>query len=228
MFKFVALMFAVLAVHSQADAQMHKQKPGGCQRSQQKFICPGDRVVDSSGYNAVVVGVNPFSGNIVVSYGGPSSVIHTLSSLALAEGCVAGLCVGDRVVDSSGYNALVSAVNPFRRTVAINYGGTTSSHQNPEALSVTFGCIQGLCIGDRVIDSSGYSAIIVAINFARHTVAVNYGGSTSVHQRPESLSVTNYCADYPTLYREMTSYSGGRMQDGQPEQFPFSPTRNRR
>lgn len=227
MFKFVALMFAVLSLHSQAEAQMHNRQQGGCQRTEQRFICPGDRVIDQNGDLGVVRGANPFQGTVAVNYGGSTSYSKNIPTLSITEGCVRGFCVGDSVIDANGDAGVIKGVNPFNVTVAINYGGSTSYHRSLKTLSVTFGCLKGFCIGDSVIDSNGDSAIVTAINFIHQTAAINFGGSTSYSKNVETLSATNYCVDYEDRYREMTSYSGGYMQTGPNIRFPYSKSRSR-
>jgi preprotein translocase subunit YajC len=177
-----------------------------CPHSRQEFICPGDTVVDSSGYQGRVAAVNPFQKTAAVNYGGSTNENHEYANLALGVGCIDGVCVGDRVVDSSGYAGHVVGVNPYNDTLAINYGGSTSELHEVNDVALGQGCILGYCVGDKVVDSSGYSGEIIAVNFATGTAAVNYGGSTSELHEIQTLSTSVYCDKYGDSFRGMKRF----------------------
>jgi preprotein translocase subunit YajC len=177
-----------------------------CPHNQQQFMCPGDPVVDSSGYSGNVVAVNPFQKTVAVNYGGAINSQYPIQTVALGLGCFEGYCVGDSVVDSSGYPGKVSAVNPYNGNIAINYGGTISSLYGLATVALGLGCDQGYCVGDQVVDSSGYAGTLVAINYANDMVAINYGGTISSIYKIQTVSSTQFCATYGDADRSVPRF----------------------
>ena len=167
-----------------------------CPRSQQRLICPGDKVVDNNGYVGMASGVNPFQQMVSINYGGSSDNIKSITSTAIGAGCLEGYCVGDLAIDDNGYRGRIDAVNPYNRTVAINYGGSSDNIKNIESISLGLGCMMGYCVGDKVIDDEGYKGEVDAINRFRGTAAVNYGGSSDNIKRIQSLSSSEFCSTY--------------------------------
>ena len=177
-----------------------------CPHTQQRFICPGDRVVDPSGYVGHVRAVNPFHGTVAINYGGTSDSQYNISSVALGLGCLEGYCTGDLVVDASGYRGNIDGVNPYNRTVAINYGGTSDSIYNIQQVSLGLGCRMGYCVGDKVVDPSGYEGTIEAVNRYSGQAAINYGGTSDSLYAIEQLSSSEYCSTYGDADRAVPLY----------------------
>lgn len=178
------------------------QQANAC-HTQQNFICPGDKVVDENGYIGRVSGVNPFQKTVSINYGGSSDNIKSISSTALGMGCLEGYCVGDFAVDENGYRGRIDAVNPYNRTVAINYGGSNDNIKNIESVALGIGCMFGYCVGDGVTDDNGYKGKIDSINRYRGTAGVNYGGSNDNIKRIQVLSSSHICEDYGSRARSV-------------------------
>ena len=88
------------------------------------------------------------------------------------------ICPGDPVVDSAGNPGTVDAVNPFQKTVAINYGGASDGQSSIETVALGVGCLAGFCVGDSVVDSAGNRGKVVAVNPYNNLLALNYGGAS--------------------------------------------------
>lgn len=177
-----------------------------CPRSNEKLLCPGDKVVDINGYVGTVSGVNPFQQTVSINYGGSTDNIKTITSTAIGFGCLEGYCIGDLAVDQRGYRGRIDAVNPYNRTVAINYGGSTDNIEYIENVALGLGCAIGYCVGDTVIDDNGYKGKMEAINRFKETAAVNYGGSNDNIKRIRSLSSSEICSTYGDEERIVSAF----------------------
>lgn len=89
------------------------------------------------------------------------------------------MCPGDPVVDQFGNSGTVAAINPFQKTVAVNYGGSSNNQYDMKTVALGLGCLEGYCVGDSVVDQFGNSGTVSAVNPYNGNVSVNYGGSTN-------------------------------------------------
>jgi hypothetical protein len=176
---------SVMAVQSAAFA---------CPHSQQQFICPQDQVVDQYGNTGTVAGINVQSREAAVNEGGNSDSVVSIDSLALAQGCVGSVCVGDRAVDANGNIGSVAAVNPYNYTAALNEGGNSDAIISLDSLALGVGCLDYDCVGDNVVDPNGNSGTIVGINYSKRQLALNEGGNSAAIVPIESTALGHGCA----------------------------------
>lgn len=191
----LVLMFAGLA-----------QAKGTCPRSQDQLICPGDKVVTADNELAEVLGINPFAGTAAVQNG--YYEIRTLpkKSLALHEGCLGMICIGDFVVNKKNIPGKVIGVNPYTRQVAFQDGYFEVRTENIENLSLGLGCVKGICVGDDVISSTNDFGKVIAVNHYSQKVAYQNGYFEIYTVDAETLSSTKYCADYGDKHRSVLSF----------------------
>lgn len=175
---------------------VYSNQANACSRSQEKLFCPGDSVVDSYGYSGSVSGVNLFQQTLAINYGGSTDSIRSIKSTAIGIGCLEGYCVGDFAVDDSGFRGRIDAINPYNRTVAIDYGGRSNGIKDIESVALGLGCMLGSCVGDFVTDGSGHRGSVDAINRFRGTAAVSYGGRSDSIKLIQSLSTSKFSATY--------------------------------
>jgi hypothetical protein len=97
-------------------------------------------------------------------------------------------------------------VNPYNGHIAINYGGSTSSVVALNSVALGMGCDQGYCVGDKVVDQTGYAGTLVAINYSNDTVAINYGGTTSGMNKLQTVSSTEFCTTYGDADRSVPRF----------------------
>lgn len=121
--------------------------------------CVGDTAVDANGYRGVIDAVNPYNGTVAINYGGSSDGIRNIESVSLGLGCVLGYCVGDKVADSNGYRGTIDAVNRFRQTAAVNYGGSSDGVSQIQTLSSAEYCST---YGDRERTLNAFPVIIIS------------------------------------------------------------------
>lgn len=167
-----------------------------CPRSQERLICPGDKVVDNNGNVGVASGINPFQNQVSIDFGDSYDTIKNIKYTALGLGCLEGYCVGDFAVDNNGNRGRIDAVNPYNRTVALNYGGRYDEIKNIKSVALGIGCMMGYCVGDRVIDNNGNRGIIEAINSYTGQAAISYGGPYDTIKNIQYLASSKFCATY--------------------------------
>jgi hypothetical protein len=176
---------SVMAVQSAAFA---------CPHSQQQFICPQDQVVDQYGNTGTVAGINVQSREAAVNEGGNSDSVVSIDSLALAQGCVGSVCVGDRAVDANGNIGSIAAVNPYNYTAALNEGGNSDAIISLDSLALGVGCLDYDCVGDNVVDPNGNAGTIVGINYSKRQLALDEGGNSAAIVSIESTALGHGCA----------------------------------
>lgn len=153
-------------------------------------LTPGTRVFPdaySQGY-ATVIGVHPSTGVVTVE-GNISKNYNRYSAdtIAFANGCFKGICVGERWLPQSysqGY-ATVIAINPQKGTLTVLGDQSDDYHRfTPGQLDSLKGCYSGFCVGERVLPDtyeSGY-ATVVAVSPGRGVITVLGNQSTSYHR----------------------------------------------
>lgn len=105
-----------------------------------------------------------------------------LLSLGQAHACIRDikggkiLCPGDKVVSPSNATGYVIGINFYNKRVAVDldYYSDHNSYDIDE-LFVGFGCMYGICVGDRVVSPNPYNdtGTIIGINPYYKTVSVN-------------------------------------------------------
>lgn len=111
------------------------------------------------------------------------------------------ICPNDIVYKGVDYKegARVIAVNPRKETVTVKsiYSGSMGV-ESLEDLSLTVGCVQGVCVGETIFKDDMYrsGARVVAVNPKQGTVVVKsvYSGSLEV-ENPLNLSLPNGCVN---------------------------------
>jgi hypothetical protein len=170
-----------------------------CPHNAHQFICPGDQVVDPSGDRGEVRAINPAEETAAVKYQNSGEDQNwEVADLALRQGCLDGICVGDLAVDSSGSRGIIDAVNPYSSTIAIRYRGNSEDQiWDASNVAMGFGCIRGYCVGDKVVDASGDEGVIEALNRNSNVAAVKYrGNSEDQIWDVFTLSSSVFCATY--------------------------------
>ena len=120
------------------------------------------------------------------------------------------ICPGDKVVDQSGNIGRASGVNRFKNTISINYGGSADGIENMRTVFLGVGCIDGICVGDKVIDESGNRGRVDAVNPYNSMVAISYGGSADGLERVNTLALGMGCVLGYCVGDEVTDESGNR------------------
>lgn len=194
--KLALLTIALFTLGSQAFA---------CYDSNDNRLCTGDRVIPeeySIGY-AEIKAINSNTGKATVK-GNNSTNYHRydVQDLGITQGCFSGLCVDDKIIPdaySRGY-ATVKAVNSYSRKYTVKGNSSTNYHRySRQKISFTKGCIEGVCVGDKVFPdaySRGY-AIVKAINPTTRKFTVKGNNTTNYHRYDfDELALIEECLDY--------------------------------
>jgi hypothetical protein len=158
------------------------------------MICSGDTVYKGSSYSqgATVIAENQYAQQVTVRSKSTGSLfVENVSDLDIANGCLGQLCVGTKVLKGSSYSqgATIIAINYYAQTLTVRSISTSSMFvERGEDLDVTNGCIENLCIGERVYKGNSYSqgATVIGINYYKRTVNVRSNSTSSLFS--ENLS----------------------------------------
>jgi ribosomal protein L24 len=113
-----------------------------------------------------------------------ASMISAQSALACIDNSGFTICPGDVVYKGTVYSqgATVVAINPYRNTVTVRsvYAGNLNT-ENVTDLDITRGCIDRVCVGDKVYKGTEFSqgARVLALNPNSRTATVQsiYAGN---------------------------------------------------
>ncbi len=161
--------------------------------------CVGDMVVDSSNNVGKIIAVNPYSRSVVILRDWDSGVeTVSIKAAAIGLGCLGNVCVGNRVVDSSNNTGVVLAVNPYTGNAALKRDWDNGVETvGVGQLALGDGCLNGVCMGDQVVDASNNQALVVGINYYRGTAAVKRIWDSGIETvELNTLAITNYCQTY--------------------------------
>lgn len=151
---------------------------------------------------------------------------YSIRSVSIVDSCSAdGICPGQTVYPDNfseyvGDGAIVKAVNLYNNTIIVQSQGKNSDGQlylvPTKELSITKGCLEGICVGDDVFPDSFSGSIHVkgtkvkAINFYKKIITVQDQGENSrgyLFRYPASkLSIINACIDYNNSARALSFY----------------------
>lgn len=197
-------IFALIALMTFANSAL-----ADCPRTRGRLICPGDTVVTNDNIVATVQGVNPRRENISVRSNYSGKVYNrSKKSLAIGAGCLGIYCVGDTVVTNDNIVAKVLAVNPYTNNIAVrsNYSGKVYT-RSADSLSLGLGCVYDICVGDEVITDDNIVAKVLAVNSYANNIAVRSNYSGKVYTRSlDTLASAEYCDDYGSYHRSLSSY----------------------
>jgi hypothetical protein len=174
-------------------------------------FCVNDLVYKGTDYSqgATIIAIHPSTGQVVARSNYNANLgVESVSDLYLTRGCIGKLCVDGLVYKGTDYSqgATIVAIQPNVNQVIVrsNYNGNLGI-ELASSLSVTRGCVYGVCVGDTIFKGSDYSqgAEVIAVNRSERTVLVRsvYNGNIGIED-PRDLSVTNACADYDEAVRE--------------------------
>ena len=104
------------------------------------------------------------------------------------------ICPGDPVVDSSGNSGTVTAINPFQKTAAYNVPGLGTFNTTIPALALGLGCLEAVCVGDQVVDTSGNTGTAIAVNPYSSQVAYRVPGLGTFLSQLRAMKVSYGCA----------------------------------
>jgi preprotein translocase subunit YajC len=100
-------------------------------------FCQDDTVVSEDGRVGKVIGVNPNSSKVAVSwhttangYGTNKRQTLNAETLAIGRGCVYGLCVKDTVVSGNGFTGEVIGLNPHTSRAAVRWRTNSNGNSN--------------------------------------------------------------------------------------------------
>jgi serine protease inhibitor ecotin len=167
-----------------------------CPHSQKQFICPGDSVVDSDNSAGIVTAINPFQHTAAYRIDRVGTYSAQIETLALAQGCLEAVCVGDTIYDSDNSAGTVVAINPFDNRVAYRIDRVGTYSADVSTLKVTYGCSLGYCVGDQIVDSDNSNGTIVALSPYDDNAAYRIDRVGTYAAQIETLSSTQYCAQY--------------------------------
>lgn len=151
-----------------------------CIQVSNAYICAGDTVFKGSSYSqgATVVAENQYSQQVTVrSNVSGNLALENVYDLDVTQGCLGEVCVGEKILKGSSYSqgANVVGINYSRQTLTVrSLVSGNLAVENLNDLEVTRGCIENLCVGDRVFKGTSYSqgADVQAINHYKRTVTV--------------------------------------------------------
>jgi hypothetical protein len=126
-----------------------------------------------------------------------SAFILTSAAFAEEKQCINNFCVGDSVIPDNAVSgsAPVLAINAEKNQCVLNKAriGTSAYFVRCDQLSVKKGCLNDICVGDKVIpyNATSGSAVINAINFVkgRYTVNLKWIGSKWLRYKADQLTV---------------------------------------
>jgi hypothetical protein len=104
------------------------------------------------------------------------------------------VCPGDTVYDESNSQGTVTAINPFQHTASYAiYGVGTYSAQIP-TLSLAVGCLEAVCVGDKIYDESNSQGTAVAVNPFTNSITYSIYGVGTYSAQVNTLKVAYGCA----------------------------------
>jgi hypothetical protein len=184
-------------------------------------ICVGDTVFKGSSYSqgAIVVGENQYAQQVTVRSKASGNLnLENIRDLDITSGCLGQVCTGDKVLKGSSYSqgAMIVGINYFNQTLTVkSVASGNLAVEQLQDLDLTRGCIDDVCVGDRVFKGSSYSlgADVVALNYGRSTLTVKSvaSGNLAIENKSD-LDVTKGCLGnicVNDLVFKGTSYSQG-------------------
>ncbi len=104
------------------------------------------------------------------------SLVLMFASISAAEACPHSrqqfICPGDPVVDQYNRDGIATAFNPSQQKVLYRLAsGAGLDSTDISNLSLGYGCLEGFCIKDRVVDQYNRPGVVVAVNPYSNTVA---------------------------------------------------------
>jgi len=137
-------------------------------------LCNGDRIIDSSNNIGEVIEV--FSnGKAKVLFDGS---FRNTNNLGKGYRCIESVCSGDRIIDSSNNIGEVIEVFSNGKAKVLFDGSFSYSFRNTNNLGKGYRCIESVCSGDRIMDTSNNVGKIVEV-FDNGKTKVLFDGSFS-------------------------------------------------
>ena len=154
----------------------------------------GSQVITSDNRRGTLVGMSVSNDRVVVEdpsvYYGKRS--FNLNQIAVTQGCVEGICVGDSVVTSDLREGRVVGFFADKRIVvedpSVYYG---LRQFTIDKLGIKEGCSDLFCIGDRVITGDNREGEVIAFNYNGSIVVKDpsvYYGNRNWDERKISLT----------------------------------------
>lgn len=164
---------------------------------------PGDRFPEGlkvgdnimyGGYPSVIVAIRA-DGQLMVKQSIGLVLTVAPSSIAYITGCVDGFCVGEKVINNDGKTATVTGVGKDKFIYVYETGWTYSEFRKAKELAKTTGCnSNGLCVGNTVIDNSGYPVKITGIKSDNKVTVFKSDWSYSELREPNVLAKVTGCS----------------------------------
>jgi hypothetical protein len=177
-----------------------------CPRSEQQFICPGDRVVSEINIEGTVVGVNIHRGEVAFKTSTGSTYTEPKETLSLGMGCLELYCVGDTVVSEINIVGKIIGVNPYTRSIAFKTTTGSVYTENIETVALGLGCVYGYCFDDTVISEINITGRVIAVNAYNGMVAYRTVTGSIYTDSYETLSTSAYCDTYGEYSRAQEVY----------------------
>lgn len=132
------------------------------------------------------------------------------SALACPRSKERFLCPGDLVIAESGMGGKVQSVNPFKKKIFVKFDGYTNAYEyTPDTLAIASGCLEGYCVGDKVIVESGMEGRIAGVNPYSRQAAIKFDGySNAYYFSVDDLAVDYGCIEGYCVGDDVTTESG--------------------
>jgi hypothetical protein len=177
-----------------------------------KDVKQGDVIIpDSYSINnyAVARAVSIDTGKIIAKVNGTSNYRqYNVNNVAVTSGCMEGMCVGDSVIpDEYDHNyAVIKGLNRYSHKYTIAAKGSSRYYRfKKNEISTTQGCLDGICVGDKVFpDSFSHNyAIVVAINpYTRDIVSRAKGSSRYNRCKSNEMTLLEEGENYTNEQRD--------------------------
>jgi len=169
-----------------------------------RILCPGDRVVSPSNKTGTVIGINSYQRTVSVDLDYYSdNYSYPIENLFLGFGCMYEVCVGDRVVTPSNKTGAIIGINPYNQTVSIDLDYYSDHYSYKlEEIFLGYGCVQGICVNDKVLNPSNKPGVVIGVNPYYGSVSIDLDYySDHYSYDTTSIYLTNECIDYGPDYR---------------------------
>jgi hypothetical protein len=155
-------------------------------------MCVGDIVFKGASTGATGAKV------LAINKAAKMATIQTLSGGALlrvtpkeidvTKGCVENICVGDSVYNNTYSFAVegmkVVAINNTDKTVIVHAVTAYIYRLSVDNLAIARGCLEGVCVGDKVFKGADYTAVGATV------MAINYTSKMLINSVEKSTSTT--------------------------------------
>lgn len=137
------------------------------------------------------------------------------------------VCPSDKIVHKTYGIGIVTGYNPDNQMVSFKYTDgdpyssdyrrTFMTHDNLSEIAITYGCLQGRCVGDTVVSSkTNNEGEVIGINLFKKTVSYlytdldpyssNYRRKFISTEPVSNIASSKFCVDYTEAQRALESF----------------------